>query len=165
MPSLFDIGGGQGEVLAQALGQGSFRKLTGPFVGEDVRLALGVKEGGVGRAVVVEVRPDESSRPFHAGKRLYHLKRSVAVVSQHERLTDARGDDQVEIAVHVVVRRPGAVIVGVKGRGVEAGFRGHVGELALRILLEKAQTARAGEQQIRPERVAPIDREDAVSRR
>ncbi len=138
---------------------------TCPLIGVDVQPALGVEERGVRSPVVVEVRPGESPRPVHVREQFQDLERAVAVVPQDERRTGARRDDQVQVAVHVHVRRPGAEVIPGEGRGVEAGFRGNVAELVVRVLPEEPQAAGAGQHQTGPEVVVPIHRKNAISGR
>ena len=69
-----DVGRGEGDEGAELVGPAPGRELAGAFVGEDVQLAGGVEEGRVGRAVVVEIGPDEC-----AARRCTLAKISIAL--------------------------------------------------------------------------------------
>ena len=102
---------------------------------------------------------------FHALERLHGLERAVAVVAQDDWGPGSRSKHDVEVAVHLDVRGPGAVLVARDDLRTQAGGGGDVRECAVRGLLHEAEAAGAGQQQVGLEVVVPVDGEHAVGRR
>ena len=160
-----DVRDGQGQVIADRFGNRPGTEQAGAFVGEDVQLAGGIEEGGIGGAIVVEVGPGEGSDIFQVSEWADDLEGAIAVVSEDYHGAGSRSRDDVEVAVHFNVGRPDAEVVRRQCGLVEPNRRRDIGELAILALAIEAQPAGAGTNQVRAEVVVPVNRQDAVGRR
>ena len=99
----------------------------------DMQVAGRVDEDRIRICITIQIGPSERARVECAREWLLRLPRAIAVVPQHDRRTFANADDQIEVAIHLDVSRPGAhTVVGGKRPGVRTS--GDVGERSVFVL-------------------------------
>ncbi len=159
-----DIGDGRSGNVGWAAQIGCTSERAGLPVDVDMQRAGRIDEDSVRVCITIEIGPCERTRVERAGEWLLHLPRAIAVVPQHDRGAFPYADNQIEIAVHLDVGRPGTrAVVGRKRARV--GTSGHVDKRAVLVLKEQEHTTGPAQGNVGPEVVIPIERHDRVAHR
>src|SRR5262249_5560671 len=124
----------------------------------------GIEEYRIGETVIIEISPDELPRVTDSSKGVERLEGPVAIVAEHQDGAGATRNDDIEIAVGFDVGRPGAAIVAIENVAGKACLAADILVGAVE-LLPKAKPAGAGQEQVRPESIVPIDGQNAGRRR
>ena len=108
--------------------------------------------------------PGEAAQAGHLRERPHGPPRAVGVVAQHPRRRGHRTVDDVDVAVHLDVRRPGAVPGERVRRGVVRRPRGHLLELAVLALREEAKSSRSDQGEVHAIVAVPVQRKQGLRR-
>ena len=124
-----------------------------------------VEQDRVRVAVDVQIAPAEAAQAGHRRERPHRLERTVGVVAQHPRRLVHGSVDDVEVAVHLDVRRPGAVAHEASHVDAVHRHRGHLLEPAVLALRQEAEPAGADQGEVHAVVAVPVQRQQRLGGR